>query len=383
MMEPAVSRDRTLLLLRLVALCGLSIASYLLYLAMTGQTAPGCGEGKGGCNAVLGSRWSQVLGLPVSAFAVGAYLVILAASIHAGPRSPEHHRGGAWRIIAFVGVVAGLSAIWFIALQALVLRGFCVYCMAAHACSLVIGLIGLRRARAKLPWFGALPAGAMVALQLLVVPPAPTFEEGGIVFDNFDTAAAPTLGDPDAPHVVALLFDYNCAFCRDAHRMVADAVEHYDGQIVAVMLPTAIDPACNPGAKTAAPHSQTSCELVRLALAVWLAEPDAFAAFDRELVEHAERFPDPNGMPGRYLDEARAIAERHVDSEQLDAVFTDPRIDEIFKTNGWVYENAAFNGRRAVPRLILAGRVLPGLADRQAFFDLLEKAYPGLAAEPQ
>ncbi len=381
-MDATPRRDRALLVLRAIALCGLAIAAYLMYLVITGQTVPGCGEGAGGCNAVLGSRWSQVLGLPVSAFAVGAYLVVLAASIHAGPSRPERHRDGAWRIIAFVGIVAGLSALWFIALQLFVLRGFCTYCMAAHACSLVIAVLALRRASGKLPLFGTLPALGMIALQLLVAPPAPSFEDGGVIFDNFDPAAAPTLGDPDAPHVMALLFDYNCAFCRDAHRMVADAVEHYDGRLAAVMLPTALDPACNPGARSAGPHSKTSCELARLALAVWLTEPAQFAVFDRELVEHAEHFPDPSGMPARYLDEARAIAERYADAEQLDTALTDPRIDETLQTNGWVYENAEFNGRRAVPRLILAGRVLPGLADRQTFFELLEQAYPGLVPAP-
>jgi uncharacterized membrane protein len=377
-MPDPIQRDRALVVLRLAALVGIVIAGYLLYLALTGQTAPGCGEGAGGCGDVLASRWSKVLDLPVSAFAVGAYLVVIAASVHAGPGSPPRHRAGAWRIIGFIGVAVGLSALWFIALQLFELGHVCGYCMSAHGCSLVVAGVALVKSRGWLRFAGALPVGVLIALQGLVPPSAPSFEPNGVVFGNFDTHAAPVLGDADAPHVMALLFDYNCAYCRDAHRAAADAVERYDDQLVVVLLPTALDPACNPGAATPGPHSQTSCELARLSLAVWLADPSQHAEYDAELVEHAETYPDIHATPEPYVLLARLLAERRVGKAALAEALGDPRIDDILDGNGAIYKNAEYEGRRGVPRLIVTGQALPGVADRQALYDLLERAYPGL-----
>ncbi|MFN3166923.1 MAG: vitamin K epoxide reductase family protein [Phycisphaeraceae bacterium] len=379
----AAQRDRALLILRLAALVGLAIAGYLLYLALAGQAAPGCGEGEGGCGDVLASRWSEVLGVPVSAFAVAAYVVLLAASIHAGPNSPPRHREGAWRLMAFVGFAAGLASLWFIGLQWFEVERVCFYCMSAHACSLVIALVALLKSSGWLRFAGVLPVGGLIALQLFVIPPPPSFDPDAVVFGNFDTRAAPVLGDPDAPNVVALLFDYNCAFCREAHRTAADAVERYAGQLVVVLLPTALDPACNKGAAAPGAHSATSCELARLSLAVWLADPDHFGGYDAELVEHAESYPDIHATPDQYVLQARLLAERRVGKDALADALADPRIDEILETNGEIYKNAKYDGRRGVPRLIVTGRALPGIAEPQSFFDLLERAYPGLSESPK
>lgn len=368
-----------LLVLRLATLIGLCIAGYLLYFALSGQAAPGCGEGQGGCGKVLSSRWSKVLGLPVSIFATGSYLVVLAASIHAGPRNPQNHRDGAWRIIGFVGLAAGVSALWFIGLQLVHLGELCWYCMAAHGCSLVIAAISFVRARGRLPKFGVVPAAALIALQLFITPPAPTIDNTTPRIANLDPHDFPTLGDPDAPHAMALLFDYNCGFCRQAHRMAADAVERYDGRLVCIMLPTALDPACNRHVKRANPHSATSCELARLALAVWIAAPDRFAEFDAELINHADAFSGPDRTPGRYLNEARVIAERYVEAEPLDRALADPRIAELLNKNANLYDAAEIQGRRGVPRLVIAEHVLFGPPDADGLIQLLERAYPGLA----
>ena len=381
-MTAQLLRDSALILLRLFALIGLAIAGYLLYLALTGNTAAGCGEGAGGCNEVLSSRWSKVYDLPVSAFAAAAYLLILTLSLHAAPRYPQRHRDGAWRLIAIVSLSAGLSALWFIALQLFVLHHVCYYCMAAHGCSLTLAGLALMRSRTMLSLLGVVPIAALVALQLLVKPAPPTFDPDTVLFGNFDTHAVPTLGDPDAPHVIALLYDYNCPFCRDAHRMAGDAVKRYDGQLVVVLFPTAIDPACNRGADRPGPHSQTSCQLARLALAVWLAKPQSFADFDKRLIEHAETYANPNASPDRYLSVARAIAQTFVAADELDRALADPRIDEILQNNGDIYKHATYQGRRGVPRLIITGRPLPGFADQAPFYDLLERAYPELSPGP-
>ncbi len=377
------SRDRALTILRLATLLGLGISGYLLYLAMTGQTAPGCGEGVGGCGDVLSSRWSQVLGLPVSLFAFAAYALILVTSIHAGTNRPKQHRDGAWSIIGFVGLAAGLSALWFIALQFFVLRHVCYYCMAAHGCSLVIAGIALVRSRGLLPKLGGLPIAAMIAIQLLTPSPAtplPTIDHGSPMFGNFNPHAMPTLGNPDAPSVMALLYDYNCAFCREAHVQVADAVAHFDGQLAVVMLPTALDTACNQHVQNPNPHSATSCELARLALAVWVAEPAKFSTFDLALIKLIDARADDGALPIAIINsEIRPLAEQLVGKAALEQALADPRIDELMETSGEIYGLAKIQGRRGVPRLVIAGRALPGFVDAKQLITFLTQAYPGLA----
>lgn len=372
-------RETALLVLRTAALVGMCLAGYLLYLAMTGAGVPGCGEGAGGCGEVLTSRWSKLLGMPVSIFAFAAYMVVLAASIHAGAARPELQRRGAWRLIGFVGVAAGLSALWFIGVQLLILESVCYVCMAAHACSLVIAGVALRRSRGITAWLGALPAAALIGLQLSASPQLPAPDDSAVYLGNFDPQA-PVLGDPDAPHQAALLFDYHCAFCRHLHALLIDAIDRSDGQLSIVMLPTALDPQCNPGAQTPGPHSALSCEFARLSLAVWFADPADYAGFDRWLIEHAATSPSRLSDAERagHLAQAQAHAAALVGEAALDGAMDDPRIDRLLKSNGQVYRLATYQGRRGVPRLILAGRPYPALADQASVDRALQNAYPGL-----
>lgn len=377
-MQPIPTRDHALLTLRLAALLGLAIATYLLFLSTTGQTAYGCGEGEAGCNAVLASRWSKLLGYPVSIPAIAAYTLILAVSLHAGPRTQQQQRDNAWRLLGFLGLAAGLSALWFIAVQLFILKGLCLYCMSAHACSLVIAGITLTRSRGILPRLGVLPAAALISLQLTTTPPPPPIDNNSAIIDNLDPHAAPTLGDPDAPHLIGLVFDYNCAFCRDTHRMAKQAVTRYGTKLTVVLYPTAQNAACNPYVQHTNPHSETSCDLARLALAVWLAKPAAFREYDTQLIELAEAHARSDETAVEYLANARALAEQFVPAEELELALADPRIDAILSDNARLYALATYHGRRGVPRLILNGRARPGLPDQQTLHDLIEQAYPDL-----
>ena len=68
-------------LLRVLALAGLLISGYLFIQKVTGQidSIVGCG-GESGCANVLGSRWSQYFGVPVSALSATIYLALLVAT---------------------------------------------------------------------------------------------------------------------------------------------------------------------------------------------------------------------------------------------------------------------------------------------------------------
>lgn len=366
-------------LIRAAALVGLLISGYLFYLAAKGGAPLGCGESSG-CADVLGSRWSKAWRFPVSAPAMIAYLVVLAASLHAGPGVPPNHRRKARLILNTAAVAAGGAALWFISLQLFVLGHVCVFCMAAHACSLVIALAALWQGPRALPSAGLVAVGVLIAVQVFLPPPVSTLsrfvEIGGI-----ETANAPTLGDPDAPHVVGFLYDYNCYYCLQTHRALHEAIRRYDGQLVVVLLPTAIDPACNRHVQELSPVSRTSCALARLMLAVWVADASRLAAFDAYLLEQVPRYKSDGSVPPEIVDGMfRTEAERLVGAAVLAAALDDPRIDKRLQDSANLYHVAVDPQymRPGVPRVVIGGGVYPAFEEPAQLFQVLEAAYPGL-----
>ena len=125
--------------IRLLAIVAASISIYLsVHTLRGGETLAGCGGGGAGCDEVLGSRWSQWLGIPVSLAGVGVYLAIFIATWMVPPgRAPWVRRIGRWLTLSLVPLAAS-AGIWFSALQWFELGSFCPYCLAVHACGLTI-----------------------------------------------------------------------------------------------------------------------------------------------------------------------------------------------------------------------------------------------------
>ena len=119
-------------------------AGYLAWFAITHGPLAGCGTGTG-CHKVLQSRWAYWLSLPVSVPAVFVYAALLAGTVLARkPASPDDERG-AWAVIITLSVIVAGAALWFVGLQVFVLRAFCPFCMAAHACGFTAALLCLKR----------------------------------------------------------------------------------------------------------------------------------------------------------------------------------------------------------------------------------------------
>ncbi len=371
-------------LVRAAALAGLCISGYLFYLSAKGGTPLGCGESSG-CADVLGSRWSKAWRFPVSAPAMIAYLVVLAASLHAGPGTPAGQRRTARLILNSAAVAAGGAALWFIGLQLFVLKHVCVFCMAAHACSLVILAAALWQGPRVKPLVGLAAVAGLVAVQVFLPPPVSTLSRF-VQIGGIETRGAPTLGDPDAPHVVGFLYDYNCYYCLQTHAALHAALERYDGQLAVVLLPTAIDPACNPYVQERSPVSLTSCAIARLLLAVWVADPGQLAVFDAYLLDQVPRYKRTGSVPPEIVDGVfRDEAERRVGAEALAAALTDPRIDGRLQDSANLYHVAVDPQfmRPGVPRVVIAGGVYPAFEDPAQLYQVLEAAYPGLKPAPR
>ncbi len=134
--------------LAMLACIGLGIASYLAWHGFAASKVVGCaGNQIFDCEHVLNSRWSKILGMPVSVLAIGAYGAILTSLVVLAGTTRRWLRNAADNTIVIGCVTAGIAAVWFISLQAFVLGHFCLYCLTAHGCSIGLAAIATLQIR--------------------------------------------------------------------------------------------------------------------------------------------------------------------------------------------------------------------------------------------
>ncbi len=142
--EPGPGLPRSLVIVyavaALIALGGLADAIYLTVQALTGETLT-CG-GSPDCFRVLGSPYARIVGMPVAAFGVLAYFSVFCCATFAafGVRPARQF---------FVLVIAGmfLATLWFLFVQAFVLRAYCRYCLLSAAATFLLAGLAI-----SLPW---------------------------------------------------------------------------------------------------------------------------------------------------------------------------------------------------------------------------------------
>ena len=320
----------------------------------------GCTAGTG-CDAVTHSKWSQLLGVvPVSALSALLYAGVLVCvwRLRSGKRGPAI-------LLMALSTAALLAAVWFVALQAVKIRSFCPYCLAAHGCGLFLFLLALlyllhqgeegrRGLRIALP-AGAVLAALLIVFQLLTTPRVRARQ--GSESERLPipaVAQAPRVGAPDARWHVALLYDYQCPHCREIHGMLEEIVDHYGGALCFVLCPTPLSQACNPYILGDTDRFEGSCALTRQALGLWNIDPALFRSFDawlfaadengrwqprkvEEAAQHAAslaagRRPDEGWMEG-YL---RACLELFARTSRTDK----SGIPRLVYGNSWVIPEA-------------------------------------------
>jgi len=360
-----------------LSVLALGLSAFLCWHYLTGGSVIGCSAG-GPCEQVLSSRWSAIGGVvPVSGLAMGAYMAMLAAILFIGPATQAPVRRLAWcAMLVVVGAAAG-SAVWFTILQKWVIGGFCPYCMAAHITGLLLAVFVIwralmefddvtdtaptnpataapRRLIGRVPAIGLVLVGlalaGFVAVCQIVIAPQSVYDDG----ESLDTLPAidphtvPLVGSPDAPYVVTLLFDYRCTHCQHMHFMLDEAVRRYGGTLAFALCPAPLDSQCNPYVLEDTGGVNDSCDLARVALAVWVADREAFPAFELYIfsVDSGDRWHP------RSLDAARAKAVELVGQEKFDAAWADPWIDQHLQTS--VRISGETGG--AVPKLVYGSR---------------------------
>ncbi len=219
-----------------------------------------------------------------------------------------------------------------------------------------------------------LALAAVLALAQASLNP-PTAYRAGQAQDSgtaFDSHAVPLIGSPNSPYVVTMFFDYKCPHCQRLHSMLAEAIRRYDGKLAFALFPAPLNTQCNPYVSRNLEQFKDSCELAKIGLAVWLADHDAFAAFDNWVYSP----PEPGALwRPRSLAEAQAKAFDLVGQSNFDAAQADPWIDAHMQTSIQMYGETALSGN-AVPKLVFGARwVTPEPRDTD---DLVSVLHDGL-----
>ena len=360
-------------IIRTLALVGFGISAYLVWMKLTGRISSvvGCG-GEGGCANVLGSQWSQWFLIPVSAASACFYLGVIGLTFKISKP-----------LLTMASFLLILAAVWFMGLQAFVIKSFCPWCFATHTVGLLTAGAILWKARA--PFKATFMIVPLVLMSVLVIgqiygPKPKTYEvteergiekrrevkvqnEGkgklvtfkdptGKVMKTYRLGSVPLIGSPDAKHFVVKYFDYTCASCRTMEEDLNTLMEQYPGQIAVIVLPTPLNRACNPHLSPRIHDHEHACELARLGLAIWRFQPESFAKAHEILFQR----PVHSGAS------AKAELEEIISLEKLEAALKDPWIETVLKSNLEDYRVLS-SKRIEMPKLMVRGtKTMHGLA---------------------
>jgi hypothetical protein len=282
----------------------------------------------------------------------------------------------AWRLAEAVGCLLFLAAVWFTGLQFFFLRAICPWCLAEHALGLVTaGLIwygarssvpirvggksepvataasdGSRGAGRWLMWTGALALFSLFVLAQVYGPFTPptagrlagfrgTIQGRGAERQisllqgelRLSLSEVPILGRADAKHWVVMLFDYCCPHCQTTHGYLREAIAERPADLAVVLLPSPLSSKCNPHWENDEPRFAESCDLARLAIAVWLLDPEKFEAFDTWLFASEEP---------RTYEEALGFARTLVPAAALEEGLQHSEVDRQIRQNVDAYRNS-------------------------------------------
>ncbi len=392
-----------------------------------------------------------------------------------------------WMVVTFCCLSAGLAAIWFIYLQAFVLKHLCAYCLTAHLCGLFLAIVTLWKhpiglKAGSMPSFAAI-AGLLVLIAGQALGPepvtytiesyetqpvsthadpgdteifgAPTENDGGIdglfappsddfIFEpptapdvskvaptrssqgpgvsglfqlafqpmlmnsfvtfqqpadqgeaadqgeqaeaakpaetkpqeprrlarigsniKLDVKQWPLCGSPDAKYVFVEMFDYSCPHCRRTHQLaIQGAKERFGKELAIIALPLPLNTNCNNAIVQTGPKFLESCEIAKLAIAVWRVDPSKFNDF------HNWMFSGETKTFASTL----AHAQQLVDSTKLNNELNSSMVAGYVNKHVQIYNMV---GRGEVPKLLFPSTSVVGeMTSRDALIDIIERQGP-------
>lgn len=170
-----------------LASLGILLTAYLTWTALAGATVQGCAVG-GGCDIVLTSRWSKLLGLPTSLWGLLGYAALAGIAFL---RREDRHWSYAFTV-AFFGVC---YSVYLTVVSLTILQSACPYCLTSLG--LMAGILALvvaqrPAASAHRSWVGVIATRAALAAVVILV-----------IHGNYVRPEPEALG-PEEPNVRAL-----------------------------------------------------------------------------------------------------------------------------------------------------------------------------------
>ncbi len=135
-----------------LALLGVLVSAYLLLYKLGVLGSVIC-VGSNGCERVQLSRWSEFLGVPVAAYGVAGYVLLLAVALF-GLRPEQVARPGPTRWITGLSGLGVLFSLYLLGLELLKIHAVCIWCSASGVLILAIFLVSA----GALPGFSRAPA---------------------------------------------------------------------------------------------------------------------------------------------------------------------------------------------------------------------------------
>jgi len=132
----------------ILAVIGMLITGYLSFSSLGSDAPLFCGP-ESGCSVVQNSSYSTLLGLPVSLWGFGLYVLMLWSAVTLPPRLKR------WQRLAWLSTI-GLGISLYLTITGLVvLDAWCVWCMASQVTMIVLfAVVMLRRPESApgMPW---------------------------------------------------------------------------------------------------------------------------------------------------------------------------------------------------------------------------------------
>lgn len=138
--------------------------------------------------------------------------------------------------------------------------------------------------------------------------------------------------------------------------MLNEVVSLYSGKLAFVLCPAPLNTQCNPYIPRDVDEFRNSCELAKIALAVWVADRDMFDDFENWMFT----FESGDRWHPRSPETARAKAIELVGQAEFDVALSDPWIGNYLQTSVRIYSQTIQNGMGGIPKLIFGSRwVIP------------------------
>jgi uncharacterized membrane protein len=135
----------------LIALLAFTGTVDALYLSIKRNAGPIPCHITHGCTDVLSSKYSVVLGIPLSSIGLAFYITILSLAVFTIFEDPEHPLTRPIEAVFYLSGMALVVSALLVGVQAFILKAYCEYCLLSAALVLTIFLASPHPVRHKSP----------------------------------------------------------------------------------------------------------------------------------------------------------------------------------------------------------------------------------------